>query len=156
MEFVRADHYFNLYNEANSLPFNLCMSSETSVRSGDPSTIPGEVTDGTPNTLWTSPAKGRQWLGFDFGKPYQLSRCVIRHAGESGMSRDLNTRAYLVQASTDGKSWKIIDAFKGNANNVTDVEFPAMSARLVKIIVTDAGADSTARIAEVEIYGRSQ
>jgi GxGYxYP putative glycoside hydrolase C-terminal domain/GxGYxY sequence motif in domain of unknown function N-terminal/F5/8 type C domain len=156
VQFVRADHYFNLYNEANGLPFNLCMSSKTSVRSGDPSTTPGDVTDGTPNTLWTSSANGKQWLGFDFGKSYQLSRYVIRHAGESGMSRDLNTRTYLVQASTDGKSWKNIDAFKGNKDNVTDVEFAAVSARYMKITVNDAGADSIARIADVEIYGRSQ
>jgi hypothetical protein len=79
---------------------------------------------------------------------------VIRHAGESGLNRNLNTRSYLVQASTDGKSWKNIDVFKGNQDNVTDVEFPAVSARLVKITVNDAGADSTARIADVEIYGR--
>ena len=31
LQFVRADHYFNLYNEANGLPFNLCMSAKTAV-----------------------------------------------------------------------------------------------------------------------------
>ncbi|MES2922323.1 MAG: discoidin domain-containing protein [Verrucomicrobiota bacterium] len=154
VQFIRADHYFNLSNEAGGVPFNLCMSSKTSVRSGDPSSAPDEVTDGTPNTLWTSSANGKQWLGFDFGNSYQLSRYVIRHAGESGLNRNLNTRSYTVQASLDGKSWKTIDVCKGNPDNVTDVDLAAVTARYVKINVNDAGADSTARIADVEIYGR--
>ena len=40
IEFVRADHWFSLYNEANGLPFDLCMSGATTVTSsdgGDPS-----------------------------------------------------------------------------------------------------------------------
>jgi hypothetical protein len=153
VQFVRADHYFNLANQANGVPFNLCMAPATSVRSGD-SAVPADgVMDGTPETLWTSKEAGKQWLGFDFEKPHKISRYVIRHAGETGMNRDRNTRAYTVQASLDGKSWKAIDALKSNAENVTDVEIPAVTARYVKITITDAGEDATARIADVEIYG---
>ena len=153
VQFVRADHYFNLSNEANGVPFNLCMSAATSVRSGDPAASPDGVTDGTPETLWTSAKNGRQWLGFDFTTPCQISRYVIRHAGASGMTRERNTRAWTLQASSDGKVWKTIDVFKGNAENVTDVDLAPVTARYVKIIVNDAGADATARIADVEIYG---
>ena len=153
VEFVRADHYFNLHNEANGLPFNLCLSSKTSVKSGNPAANLDGVTDGTPETLWSSSEKGRQSLEFDFGKAYQIKRYVIRHAGENGMSRDLNTRDFTVQASVDGKTWKTLDTFRGNKENVTDVEFDAVSARHVKITINDSGADSTARIADVEIYG---
>ena len=78
---------------------------------------------------------------------------MIRHAGESGMRRELNTRDYTIQASLDGTSWQTIHAFKGNTENVTDVEFEAVSAQLVKMTITGPGADATARIAEVEIYG---
>jgi len=156
LEFVRADHYFNLYNEANGLPYNLCMSSTTAVRSGDSAASLDELTDGTSNTLWASLATGRQWLEFDFGKSYELTRYVIRHAGESGMGRNFNTRDYTVQASIDGKFWKSIDVFKGNHDNVTDVEFPALTARFLKITVNDGGADSTARIGDIEIYGSKQ
>ena len=129
------------------------MRAATSVRSGDPAANLDGVTDGTPNTLWTSAKKGQQWLGFDFTIPRKISRYVIRHAGASGMAPECNTRACTMQVSSDGKAWKIIDAFKGNAENVTDVEIDPVSARYVKITVDDAGADSTARIADVEIYG---
>lgn len=154
VEFVRADHYFNMSNQASGVPFNLCMSSKTSVRSGDPPASPDPVTDGTPTTMWTSSEQGKRWLGFEFDKTYQLSRCVIRHAGDNGMSRGHNTKDFTVQVSVDGKSWKAIDAFKGNTENVTDVEFPPVTARYLKITINDAGVDSTARIAEVEIYGK--
>jgi hypothetical protein len=112
------------------------------------------VTDGTPVTLWTAEKKQDQWLGFDFGGTRVINRCVIRHAGEHGMSADLNTRSFTVLASTDGKVWQTVDTFKGNTMNVTDVEVKPVSARYVKIVVDQAGRDGTARIADVEIYGR--
>jgi hypothetical protein len=153
VEFVRADHYFNLYNEANGLPFNLVMSAKTSIRSGGLAESPELVGDGTPTTMWTSSTEGARWLQFDFGDAYRISRYVIRHAGESGKGRELNTRDYTVQSSADGASWKTIDTFRGNVRNVTDVDLDPVPARYVKIIVDDAGGDSTARIAEVEIFG---
>ncbi|MEO5915857.1 MAG: discoidin domain-containing protein [Luteolibacter sp.] len=154
VEFVRADHYFNLSNEANGLPFNLCLASTTTVKSGDPAASADAATDGTPETMWTSSEKSKRWLGFEFDGVYQLNRCVIRHAGDNGMSRDTNIRDFIVQGSVDGKSWKTLAVIKGNTENVTDVEFPAAGAKFVKITVLNAGEDSTARIADVEIYGR--
>lgn len=153
VEFVRADHYFNLSNKSAGLPFNLCMSAKTSVRSGDPAASSDSVTDGTPETVWESSEKTKQWLGFDFGDSYKLSRYVIRHAGENGLDRDRNTRDFTVQGSTDGKYWETLDAFKGNKENVTDVEFSPMIARYVKIIVNQTGSDSRARLSDIEIYG---
>ncbi len=152
VEFVRADHYFNLYNEAHGLPFNLVMSAKTSISSASSAESPELVGDGTPTTVWTSSREGAQWLQFDFGDTYRISRYVIRHAGESGMPRELNTRDYTVHASLDGASWKTIDRFRGNPRNVTDVDLDPARARYVKIIIDDAGGDSTARIAEVEIF----
>ena len=149
---MRADHYFNLHNEANGLPFNLVMAPETSVKSGSGNSE--AVTDGTPVTLWTAENKQDQWLGFDFGGARVINRCVVRHAGEHGMSADLNTRAFTVRASIDGKIWKTVDAIKGNTLNVTDIEIKPVRARYVKFTVDQAGRDGTARISDVEIYGR--
>ena len=60
------------------------------------------------------------------------------------MRRELNTRDYTIQASLDGTSWQTIHAFKGNTENVTDVEFEAVSSQLVKMTITGPGADATA------------
>lgn len=40
-----------------------------------------------------------------------------------------------------------------NTSAVTDLAFEARAARYVRMTITNAGDDGTARIADVEIYG---
>ncbi len=152
VEFVRADHYFNLFNQANGLPYNLSMDPATTVRTSDDSETAAQLTDGTPATLWS--ADGPAWFGLDFGAPRRVSRGVIRHAGAHGLDDSLNTRGFTLQASADGKAWKDILRITGNTADVSDHEFPAVEARYVKVVIDDPGADGTARVADVEIFGR--
>jgi hypothetical protein len=95
-----------------------------------------------------------QWLEFDFGDVYEISRYVIRHAGANGLSSDLNTRHFMVQARPHGEEWTTLNEVKGNTSDVTDMDLEPVKVSSVKIIMTDPGADSTARISEVEIFGR--
>lgn len=151
VRFVRADHYFNLHLQADGLPYNLCLDPGTKVSAGEGN--PESATDGTPVTRWEATGEEKRWLALDFGAPRTIRRYVIRHAGESGLKRELNTKAFAVQTSTDGKRWATLEIRKDQSANVSDVEFPAVRARHVKITVGDAGGDTTARLAEVEIYG---
>jgi len=151
-EFVRADHFYSYYNEAKKLPYNLCMSSATKVTGSSSSTE--TVKDGTPVSMWTSTASSK-WLQFDFGRNYSISRYVIRHAGENGMSKSYNTYSYAVQVSNDGKAWSTVDTYSGNTENVTDINLSSVvSARYLRILIDNPGSDGTARIADVEIYGK--
>lgn len=152
VKFVRADHYFNLRNEADGLPYNLCLSPKTSVKAGIGN--PDPLTDGTPVTMWSAQAGANPWLGFDFSQSRTIHRCVIRHAGDGGMDPGLNTRAFTVRTSTDGRIWKTACTITGNTRNVTDAEFKPVSARYLKIVIQQPGKDGAARIADVEIYGR--
>jgi hypothetical protein len=152
VSFVRADHYFNLQNEADNVPYNLCMAPATTVKGGDG---PAEAAvDGTPSTQWSTTEKGKRWLGFDFGAPKDIRRYVIRHAGDGGEERSRNSRAFTVEASLDGKAWKRVHKVTGNQHNVTDVDLAPVRARYFKVTIDDAGADGTARIAEVEVFGK--
>lgn len=153
--FVRADHYFTLFNEAHDLPFNVSMSGQTTVTSSDPASSPALANDGTSYTLWTSSASGGRSLTFDLGRFYNLHRYVIRHAGDTGMNPGLNTRAFRVQVSANAYTWSTVDAREDNEANVTDVEFPLVTARYVRVLVDDAGTDAVARIADVELFGRT-
>lgn len=56
IEFVRADHFFALYNEAHGMPFNLCMNEKTKITSDD------------------------SFLTFDFGGIYAITRCFTAAA----------------------------------------------------------------------------
>lgn len=93
-------------------------------------------------------------MEFDFGEVHEISRYVLRQAGAQGMSREYNTRSFIVQARAHGESWTTINRVEGNTEDVTDVDLAPVKARFIKITVTEAGTDSTARIAEVEIFGK--
>ena len=155
IEVVRADHYFNLLNEAKGIPHNLCMLETTKVSTSNSIENADIIRDGTPVTVWEDSSSQEKWVTFDFGDSYNIYRYVIRHAGESGMSQENNTSDYRVLVSTDGENWNTIDTYKKNKDNVTDIEFDTVAARYVKIIIDKAGADGTARIADVEIYGNN-
>jgi hypothetical protein len=154
VQFVRADHYFNLYNQATGLPFNLLLSPKTLLKGSSASAGLELAADGMPATLWASSETGVQWLEFNFGDIYEISRYVIRHAGANGLSRDLNPRHFTVQARAHGEAWTTLDEIKNNTSDVTDVDLEPVKATSVKIIITDPGADSTAGIPEVEIFGK--
>lgn len=153
VEFVRADHYFNLYNEANGLPSSLTMSAATTVGSSAPSAKVEESMDGTPTTLWSAALGGKQSLTFDLGGSYKVSRCVIRHAGDNGLDPKQNTRDFAIQTSEDGKAWKTVQLIKGNKDNVTDLEFPAVPAKQLRVLIDKPGEDGIAKVADVEIFG---
>lgn len=155
--FVRADHYFNLYNEAHGLPFNLAMSARTAVSDNNASESAALAMDGTPATMWNARDEGASWLQFNFGDTFRLTRYVIRHAGANGMNPEHNTRDFTVQVSENGSSWKAVDVCRGNTSNVTDMDIkPAVAARYLRITIDRAGTDSIARIAEVEIFGTAE
>lgn len=149
--FVRADHYFNLYNQANNLPYNLSLTPGISVRDSAGNGHSERVLDGTPVTVWSSP--GPSWLEFDLGKSHRISRYVVRHAGASGTNRELNTRKHSLAASADGQSWTVIDTRENNTADVTDVDLPPVEARYLRLTIDNPGTDFVARIGEVEIYG---
>ncbi|EAQ77013.1 discoidin domain-containing protein [Blastopirellula marina] len=156
IEFVRADHYFNLANESHRLPFNLAMSPLTKISAGQAADLAQQAIDGTPVTLWSCSDPDAAWLQLDFGAAYRINRYVIRHAGASGMQQAQNTRAFTLQASLDGAKWSTIDAYKGNVENVTDVEMQPVVARYLRVTIDDLGADGRASIADIEVYGSRQ
>jgi hypothetical protein len=149
VEFVRADHYFNLHNEAKGLAYNLSMTAGVTARADA-----AVVLDGSPSTLWIAEKEGKQQLDFDLGAEDLVSRCVIRHAGDAGMDPALNTREFALQSSMDGKSWKTLHVVKGNKDSVSDWDLPAVKAKQVRLLINNAGGDGKARIGEVEVFGK--
>lgn len=154
VEFVRADHYFNLVNRVGGVPYNLLLDAGVVVRGGGADGQAGAVADGTPATLWSGVGADERWVGVDFGATRVLTRCVLRHAGDHGLAAALNTRAFTVRVSEDGNMWKTAVSYRGNTRNVTDLDFSPVKARYVRVVIDDPGADGIARIADLELYGR--
>lgn len=149
--FVRADHYFNLYNQAHNIPFNLVMLPDIKLRADPASENAESINDGTPATIWTAP--GAASIELDLGKPYRITRYVLRHAGAAGLDRKLNTPNFALAASSDGRSWKTIDNRKHNTADVTDIDLEPIEAQYLKLTIHNPGPDATTRIADLEIYG---
>lgn len=153
----RGDHFFNLFNEANRLPFNLTLLPKMKVTSSPATTKNvGIAADGTPSEghIWTSKKDGdRAWIQFDFKEEYLMNRYVVRHAGIAGLPESLNTRSFSVEVSNDGKEWTRVDTQNSNTSSVTDVDIIPVKGRYVRLLVHDAGADGVARVGDVEIYG---
>lgn len=156
VEIVRADHFFNLYCEANHLPFDLTMTEAMQVTSSASLTNADVAADGSPSqkNMWVSATADHQgWVQMDFGEPYLISRYVVRHAQAAGMGCEFNTRDFTIETSEDGIVWNQVGAHANNIQAVTDVEIEPVQARYVRVTVTNAGEDGVARIGDLEVYG---
>ena len=154
---IRADHFFNMYNEAHHLPFDLTMMEQMQVTSSAAETPAAMAADGSPSepNMWISSTEdGKGWVQFDFGETYSISRYVVRHAQTAGMDCNLNTRDYIVETSLDGSTWQTVGTYTDNTAAVNDTEIDPVEARYVRVSVTNAGADGRVRIGDVEVYGK--
>jgi hypothetical protein len=152
-EFVRADHYYSYYNEYNKLPFNLNMLASTKITSSDSSGNDENAADGTPATMWISSRAGTKYLQFEFDRVFTVNRYVLRLAETNGLASDLNIKSWKMETSTNGTSWILADECRNNTAPVADKNISPVNAKFIRISFTDTGRDSTARIADVEIYG---
>ncbi len=152
----RGDHFFNLYNQANNLPFNLTLLPGMKITAGQNQATAGKATDGSAaeGNMWTGVNDGKPaTVTLDFKQPYLISRYVMRHAGNAGLPSELNTRSFTVETSSDGKHWTEADRQTGNQSAVSDVDIIPAKARYVRFTILDPGADAIPRVADIEVYG---
>ena len=155
VEFVRADHYFNMYNQAKGMPYDLTLRSDVTVSASSNAEGAALVVDGTPDTVWEAAENGEGWVMLDFGATYSLSEASIFFAGMEGdkfTSAD-NAKAVKVEVSTDGDDWTaVIEGTITDADWVC-LPFGAIDGRYMRITVTDPGESGIARIADVNVNG---
>lgn len=154
VEFVRADHFYNLYYEANSLPQDMTLKSTLTANATSNSSDAMLTTDGTCSgeSIWTASAKGEQSVTYSLGECCTVKEISLYHAQANGLDASLNTKDFRVEVSSDGSSWKTVATVKDNTDSWTNVSFTPAKASYVRITVTDAGADDIARIADIDIF----
>ena len=155
VEFVRADHFYNLYYEAKSLPQDITLKSELTAAATSSSDKANLTTDGTcyGDSIWTAESEGSQSVTYSLGNTYDVSEVAVYHAEANGLDASLNTRSFNVELSTDNANWIKVAEVSGNTQSWSDVQFKATKASYVRITVNDAGSDNIARIADIDIYG---
>lgn len=84
-----------------------------------------------------------------------VSEVKIFHAEAGGEGASMNSKAYTILVSEDGKEFtEVVKVTKNDLGETSDT-FPAVSARYVKLSVEKPtqGSDTAARIYEVQVFG---
>ncbi|GLZ31850.1 alpha-1,2-mannosidase [Lentzea sp. NBRC 105346] len=109
----------------------------------------GSVTD-----KWCSLGSSKWWR-VDLGQSSAVKSITVKHAAAGGEPAEWNTRDFDVQLSADGTNWTTAAQVRGNSADVSTHQLSG-SGRYVRLMVLAGeqdGANGTARIYEIEIYG---
>ncbi|MFQ5937732.1 MAG: discoidin domain-containing protein, partial [Acidiferrobacterales bacterium] len=109
------------------------------------------------SSKWTSNGTTvESWLALDLGATYDITGFIIRHAGAGGEPTYFNTQNYRLELGSSLSGPWVNLATVSNAteeSSTTTTLGSSISARYVRLYVTDAGIDNYARIPEFEVYG---
>ncbi|MDO5410541.1 MAG: discoidin domain-containing protein [Lachnospiraceae bacterium] len=116
---------------------------------------PQFAVDGDPSKKWCATGNPPHTLTIDLGAVQTVSEVKIGHAEFGGEGPDMNTKAYTIQVSKDGKEFTDVIKVKKNSLGETLDTFQAVEAQFVKLIVEKPtqGSDTAARIYEVSVFG---
>ena len=155
VEFVRADHFYNLYYEAKNMPLDVTLKSALTATATSNSEAAILTTDGTcyGDSIWTATESGQQSITYSLGATYKVKEVSVYHAETNGLDASLNTKAYKVEVSTDGKNWTKAAEVSGNSDSWNTVAFKAIKGSYVRLTITDPGSDNIVRIADIDIMG---
>ncbi len=123
---------------------------------------PGEEAGKAVNGLWASKTQDKfcskerpAWLQIDLGSEREVHGFRIRHAGAGNEPVTMNTRAFQVRTSRDGKAWTVAVSVANNHDSVSTHPIKLVRARYVRLVVTQptqTNDDPATRIYEVEVW----
>ncbi|MCX7749639.1 MAG: S8 family serine peptidase [Clostridia bacterium] len=149
---------FELYSAPSNLALNKTATASSTANSLE---APSKAVDGSTygiRSKWCSLGQGTpQWLMVDLGASYDISRWVVRHAGNE--YPEYITRDFTLQKSSDGTTWTDVSVITDNTENITDISLPTFNARYVRLYITtpcDPARGSNARIYEFEVHSTSK
>lgn len=166
------DYDGNIGPESNSIgvvagPMNLALGKKVKSDTYVSNEPDYKAVDGTVenDSKWCATGPEPHWLIVDLGKPTDITKFVIKHAGAGGESAQWNTRDFKIQISNDDNAWsqnnfngwKDVVSVNGNTDNVTEHSVNNVNARYVRLFIERAGTANdyqghVARIYEFEAY----
>ncbi|WBQ06688.1 CARDB domain-containing protein [Kribbella sp. CA-293567] len=115
----------------------------------------GNAGDGNQNTYWESTNNAfPQWLRADLGSAKTVDRVVLKLPATWGA----RTQTLAVQTSTDGTSYADVVASAGYnfapaTSNTVTINFPAATARYVRLNITGNTGWAAGQLSEFELHG---
>lgn len=118
---------------------------------------PAMAVDGDVKKKWCATGEAPYELVIDLGAERTVSQVDIAHAHAGGEDAGMNTKKYSLAVSEDGTDYTTVREVKNNSADDTSDTFAPVNARYVKLTVTQGtqGAETTARIYEVQVLGSS-
>ena len=134
---------------------NLALNRPATASSTNGSFVPANAVDANPSSYWES-VNGTfpQWFQVDLGSAASVNRVVLRLP--SGW--ETRTQTLSIQGSVSGSSFATLSASAGRvfnpaSGNAVTLDFPATSARYVRVNVTANTGWSAAQLSQFEVYG---
>lgn len=150
--FRGAESYLQTWEatQAWTSPANLAAGARATASSSEwPALLygPARAVDGNTATRWASGWSDDQWLRLDLRSPRTVGRVVLDWERAYG-------RAYRIEASTDGAAWRTVWSTEAGDGDLDTAEFPATTARHVRIAGVKRGTKWGYSLREVRVLDR--
>ena len=135
---------------------NLAIGKEVTSSGSEAGEDASMAVDGDERTKWCHvDGLSGEWIQVDLGENYDIQRWNAKFAG---VQEDIkyNPRDFVIQASSDGKSWTDIAKIYGNTKSSCGRNTESISARYVRLemLTSTQNNDGGARLYELEVWGR--
>ncbi len=116
---------------------------------------PEFAVNGSLDDKWCAVGDAPHDITVDLGSSYLISEVYMGHAQAGGESESMNTRAYKIEISEDGKEFTQVVRVLNNKDAETVDTFAPTHARYVKVTVDKPtqGSDSAVRLYELQVFG---
>ncbi|WP_020669034.1 penicillin acylase family protein [Amycolatopsis nigrescens] len=106
---------------------------------------PSKAVDGDRGTRWASDWSDEQSITVDLGSVRRVARTVLRWEAAYG-------KAYRIQTSADGSTWRDVKSIVDGNGGVDNVTFAATDARFVRMAGVQRGTGYGYSLYEFEVY----
>lgn len=139
---------------------SLLSQGATATASGftNDSEAPQFAIDGDLSTKWCATGNPPHEITLDLGAVKTISEVKLAHAQAGGENADMNTKAYTIEISTNGKDFTKVARTSNNMAKESDNTFAPTQGRYVKLVVDKPtqGSDTAVRIYEMQVYGLNE
>lgn len=151
--FVRADHYFNLYNRARGLPYDLTIGNGVCATASSGNESATLALDGSTATLWQADAPGAAALTLSLGRKASLSGVRLYFSPEN-QGQTFSPQAVTLETSSDGQTWRRISTTKSTPDGVTVCSFPFTEASFLRITLEPEDEHHSAHLKDLDLLGK--
>lgn len=139
---VRSVREFEITNQSASLTES---STATASSIHQQPYLAEYAVDGDESSYWSSAFQDDAWLAVDLGASKRIRRVVI-------VWENAFAKAFTVELSADGTSWKEVYKTADGKGGTTNITFDPTEARHVRVVCTERGTQWGQAIRELEVY----